>query len=346
MTTMRLVSQPEPGFVQAINNGLAFWHKNSLEIHDSASLIKLNADVDNLIRILDFALKLPGCWQPTAELIAQVFILPDRLGYWRLWQEILAAVIANSPKPDSELTLLLQCQYGKLKRSIGHFTNAVMIHQRALSHAQQLPNKDLAAKINQELAWDFYFANNLHDAIQEAEKALRIYRLNEVDVPVVHVDILRVLGICETRHGNWGKAENYLQMAFSLAKHLEDVIVPARTLIDLSILYRRMGAYEKGLDCDNQAKKLLVDTIFDDDFANVLLNMGSIYFDMGNFEAAKEAFEQGYNEYGGKSSDFNKKVHFINNLGNVYWKQGYLSKAEAFLRDALALRPKIGDEVG
>ena len=346
MTQKRLISKPTPAFVQGVRNGLAAWYEKTKGLEDSDKLAEVDADVRNLMRMLDFALQLPECWEPTAELMAQVFKLPDRRGYWNLWLEKLEGLFERIPDPNAEIAILLQIQYGKLFRLIWKQSNAINVHKKAIEQAQNLLDKEILAKAQMELAWDYYNVNNLEKAIQTGIAALNVYLDTEVESKVQHVDTLRILGICETGRGNWKQAEDYLKFAYKISCKISDVLVPARTLINLGILYRRMGYPEKGLESNNQAKALLEGTRYESDLGNILLNNGTIYYDLGNWDAAEELFLQGYNEYARKSSDVNSQMHFINNLGNVYLKQGRLQESEAYLRDALAMRPVMGGEIG
>ncbi len=340
----KLISQPTPAFVQAIKNGLSHWSSKTINL-DADSIKELDPVKKNIFLIVDYGMQLPDLWQPTAELMVQVFPLPDRNGYWNLWLEKLTAVIANAPKPTTPTLVRLQINYGKLLRSLWRLEEAKKAHHIALQDAQKIKGDVLLAHVLMEMGWDYLWENDLGKAQSVGEKALQIYEAVE-NIPIVQlVDTLRVLGTVEIRRGNVDQAIKLLNRALRGAREIRIPIVLARTYMSLGIAYRRKSDILEAMDCFEKASEVLLKTTYEGDKVSVFLNIGSLYFDQEEWDAAEIAFKRVNNRYLRESGDIDRQAALWNNLGNVYCEQGKLEEAEKFLQDALALWPRTSDEI-
>ncbi len=341
----KLISQPTLVFVQAIKNGLNHWASKTIDL-DADSIKALDPDKENIFRIVDHGLQLPELWQPTAELMIQVFPLPDRNGYWNLWLEKLAVVIHNGPKPATPTLVRLQINYGKLLRSLWQLEEAKKVHQIAMQDAQNIKDDVLLAHVLMEMGWDYLWENDLGKAQLVGENALQIFETVE-NAPIVQlIDTLRILGDIATTRGENSQAINLLKRALVYARKIRKPLVLARTYVSLGMAFRRMKDMPEALDCFDNANEALAGTTYESDKINVFLNIGSIYFDQEMWDEAEETFNKANNLYLRESGNLQSQALLWNNLGNVYWKQGRLEEAENFLRDALKIWVVIGDEVG
>ena len=340
----KLISQPAPTFVQAIKNGLEYWLSRTKDL-DAGTIKELDPEKTNLFHIVDYGLRLPELWNSTAELMVQVFPLPDRNGDWNLWLEKLNVVIDNSPKPATPTLVRLHINYGKLMRSLSEVEAALKAHHTAMHEAQNLKDDTLLANVFMEIGWDYLWKNDLDNAQLFGKKALQIYEEYHNPSNIYLVDTLRLLGSVEINRGNVDQGIHFFKKALWGAKGNKKPIVLARTYMSLGQAYQKKSNILEAMDCFGKASEVLLKTTYEDDKVNVFLNIGTLYFDQEEWAAAEAAFKMVNSRYLRETGKLITQAKLWNNLGNVYWKQGKLENAEKYLQDALGIWPKIGDEI-
>lgn len=340
----KLVSEPTPAFVQAINNGLNHWLSETIDL-DAESIREIDPQKDNLFQILEYGLQLPNLWEPIAELMIQAFPLPDRNGYWKLWVSKLKIVISNGPKSPTPNLVRLQINYGKLLRVLWQLEEAINAHLIAMHNAKITKDEYLLANVMMEMGWDYLWQNDLDNAKISGQKALQIYKSLQNHKTIQMVDTMRLLGLVETRQGNVAKAIKLLREALGGAKKIDMPVVVARTCMGLGLAYREQQNIPEAMECFGMASDVLLNTTYENDKVDVFVNFGLLYFDQGMWEAAGYAFNRANNQYLRESGDLKQQAILWNNLGNVYLKQLKFGDAENYLLEALELWPEINDEI-
>lgn len=341
----KLTSQPDPGFVRAIENGLRHWLALTEDM-DAEKIAEIDPQKDNLFRILDFGLQVLQLWTLTAELLDQIFPLADRRGYWLTWQKKILLSLDGSPQVITPLFVQLLIRYGKSQRSLWQREEAIKTHHRAMQYAQQLNKATLLARVFLELGWDYFTKSDLESATVFGEKALQLWEGTQQSEEIQVVDTLRLLGNSETGRGHIDPAIKYLKDALHKAESIRKPIVLARTYVDLSMAYQRKKDFQKALIFLRYAAEVLSKTIYDGDKFHVLNNIGTNYFEQEMWAAAEGAFLKADTRKLRESGDLVKQAMLRNNLGNVYLKQGKLEDAEWYLQESLNLHPEIGDNIG
>ena len=339
---LRLVSQPKPTYINGICNGLKHWLSETKDL-DADSIKKLAPEIENIFHIVNLGLMLPGYWELTATLMAQLFPLPDRNGYWNLWLEKLQKIVAKSPSSVTPLSIRLKIQQGKLQRTVRDVEAAIETHQQAKVDAEKIEDEALLAYAYLEIGWDYLIKNDLVNAQKFGEKAIQIFGEDTYDANLHRVDTLRLLGSVERDRGNIQESIAILKKARWGAVNIGTPIVLARTYIDLGVAYQRKPDILEAMECFGRASEVLLRTTYEGDKASVFLNMGTLYFIQGEWKAAEVTFKLVNSRYLREIGDLTSLAILWNNLGNVFGKQDKLEQAEKFLNDALDIWEETGN---
>ena len=119
----------------------------------------------------------------------------------------------------------------------------------------------------------------------------------------------------------------------------------AKALNNLGSIYFDQGNYTKAIDCHSQSLKLRQEIKDRDGISASLNNLGNVYLNRGDYIRAIQYYTKSLKEF---EESGNKKgaATALNNIGAIYKEQEEFDKALEFHRRSLKLRKEVKDEEG
>lgn len=339
-----MTQQPAPRFVQSICTGLTYWQERTNHM-DEQTIHEMDAERQNLYRIVQYGLILPETWRDTVVLVLQTFDLVEQRGYWDEWRSVLQTLLSKCPEHE----LLIQCKLlnrlGQLQRLSRQLSQAIKIHQQAYTIAQTLGNPQTLAEIHHHLLGD-YLENRQHiEAEYHGQIALTAFaELREAEGKWM-AGTLKMMGSLAKEQGDLQTAEERLSQATNIWRSLHNPVALARSLNDLANALWMAEKSDSAHKCFDEATALLAPTANEFDKAMIHINRGTLYFHQENWAQAETAFRQADSSYLHQSGHVHYQAVVANNIGNVLLKQKRLTQAESYLQNALKLWGQTNDDV-
>ncbi|MBS2213475.1 tetratricopeptide repeat protein [Carboxylicivirga mesophila] len=154
---------------------------------------------------------------------------------------------------------------------------------------------------------------------------------------------LNNLGVVFLRSGAYDKATEMFLQSKKLVQDNEDFMRLVGLELNLGAVRFHLEDYDGALAHFNEAlelnSKLLADgnDVYMNQIQIFYINIGSIYMEKGNYDAAIEYFEKALVE-SVKNNDLVQQGIASNNLGELYLKSGASEKAIRYIRDGLDVR--------
>lgn len=326
-------SRSTPRFTQIIHDALAHWQSRTATLDDDL-IQALDADRENLFRLVEFGLGLAETQRATAVLMNQLYPLVQRRSYEREWIPLLERATEDGNSADPILQVKLLNQLGQLRRLRRQLPAALAAHQEAAKLSRQASDPFLLAQTQYNLSEVYYSQRNYEAAQAQGEAALDAFSQLEVEKRWVAA-MLNTLGVIARDQGDLEKAERLLGEAAALRRELPPPLSLTRTLNDLATIWERQGKFEQAEAAYQEGNALLEETSYERDKAIIQINLGTLYYRKGQWEAAETIFRRGYSHI--PQWDITYRGSLANNLGNVLFKQGRLGEAAVYLRQAEAL---------
>lgn len=340
----KMMQQPDPRFVQSLCAGLFHWQARTSHM-DEQTIHEVDAERQNLYRIVQYGLVLPETWKDTVSLALQTFDLIERRGYWEEWGDVLQSLLSKCPEHELFLQCKLLNRLGQLQRLSRQLSQAIETHQQSYKIAQALGNLKTLAEIHHHLLEDYLANRQYAEAEYHGQTAwIMFVELKEVEQKWI-AGTLKMLGVVAGDQGDLQTAEERLSQATTIWRALDNPTALARSLSDLANTLWAAGKYAQALNCFDEAATLLTPTINEFDKAMIHINRGTLYFRQENWGQAEAAFRQADSSYLRQSGHIYYQAVVANNLGNVLLKQTCLSEAESHLRNALRLWIQANDDV-
>lgn len=339
MTAATYSLQP---FVQA---NIRYWLAACDAGLDDAALAWFDQERENLWQAIEQGLQLAGSAGEAASLVAHLFPLVERRGYWPAWIPILKqALVGAAGQPD--LAFQLRNQLGFAYRLDRQLPAAVAIHQAVAAEAT-------AAGCLLEAAEAHFHLGNAHlenHAYAEAEAngraAWQLYRQLGLDSqPRKMAAVQNLLGQVAQAGGDYETAAACLTQAVAGWRQAGDDTYLARSLINLGRTWTAAGRYEQALTVLDQAIAVLEQTGSELDKTRAYLSRGVAYYQLADWPLAERAFRQTNSAYLQRSGNAYLQAYLYNNLGHVLFKQGELAEAATVLRAAVPLWQTAGDSL-
>lgn len=187
---------------------------------------------------------------------------------------------------------------------------------------------------------EIYAENGLYaNALEYFNDVLKVYQKKTKDTLFVKVSI--EVGELYNNTKRYNNAISFIEQAIQISEHLSynDGLIKAYST--LGTTYEKQGDYVKALELEN--KSLAILNIYEDKTcrAKVYENIGSIYEDLMQYDEAFEYFEKSYQLV--KGTDSKVEANVLNNIGDVYRKQGNLTIAIKTTKESLELAVKTND---
>lgn len=332
-----------PRFTQIIHDALAHWQSRTAALDDDL-IQALDADRENLFRLVEFGLGLAETQRETAVVIRQSFHFIERRGYWREWTPFLEKAIAGCTDEHAPLKLRLLNQLGQFHRFMRQLAPALAAHKEAETLARRLENKQMLAESHCYLS-GLYLRQREYDKA-ETYGVSALDKFTEAGASEWWLAVtLSTLGELARSRGNLSLAEERLSQAVSYWRSLDDPVRIARALNDLAIVFLKAEQLGQAQRCYGEAAALLEPTNNELDKVMVQINLGVLYFKQERWTKAETAFRQADSTYLRWSPHIFYKALVANNLGNVLLKQERLGEAVSYLKNAITLWQQAEDDL-
>ncbi|MCI0558730.1 MAG: tetratricopeptide repeat protein [Nitrososphaera sp.] len=340
MNTGRL---PDPQFVENITAGLRYWQEQTDQLDDWA-ISELDAQRQNLHRMVRYGLVLPQTWRDTVVVILQSFTLVEQRGYWSEWSMVLERALSICPQGELHLRFKLLIRLGQLQRFMRQFSQAIETHYTAETVAQQLGDSQAVAEAHYNLSECYWHSRDYDKA--EHYGLLALEHFNQLDAELKwHAAVLNTLGMVAWWRGDLPLAEQRLAKAVDYCRVIGQPTQQARTLNNLAGTLRAAEKYETALQYLDEAREQLASTASELDKAMVNITRGGIYYDLQQWAKAETAFRQANSTFLVRSGHIFYQALVAQGLGNVLLKQGQLIEAEGYLREGLILWQQANDNL-
>lgn len=332
---------PSPQFVKSIAAGVAYWKQRTGNLSDQA-IVSLDAERQNLYRIVEFGLTLSETWRETAVVTLQTFDFVERYAYWQEWIPFLEQAIARCARQDRQLKIKLLNRLGQLYRFLRKLPAAINTHQKAAVIAQALNDKRMSAEVHFNLGADYLDKRDYAKAEQYGQLALA--GLAEFpQAQSLRASTLKDLGMVANAVGDLELALTRLHQSVILRRSLNQPLFLARALNDLAITLFSAQAYDEARNYLTEAMALLIPTAHELDKAKAQNNLGMIYYAQAKWPQAEQAFRQANSIYERQPGNIYHLAVGANNLGNIMLQRQNLAMAETYLRRSIELWQKIDD---
>lgn len=157
----------------------------------------------------------------------------------------------------------------------------------------------------------------------------------------VKLNITRKLKGLYLTSDNYAKASESIIKTIYLARELEEDYIKAESLVEMGVLFNRLGEEHYAIEIINRALKEKLNNINDEVFIKIYgyLNLAETYLKIGNYEKAKEYSVEieKYNIYF-KEDDFND-IYILKNIidAEIYINEENMDKAKDCLEEATNL---------
>ncbi|MEZ4727257.1 MAG: tetratricopeptide repeat protein [Caldilineaceae bacterium] len=159
------------------------------------------------------------------------------------------------------------------------------------------------------------------------------------------IDILLRLGDVLQLMGSWEEAEERYRRALSLVTHSENNSNVARCYQALGILQRSRGDFLGAHVWLQQAQACFANLQDLSRLAEVLLEIGNVYYLQGEYKDGWAYLERGLNV--ARQADNQAAVaSALHRMGSVHYSSGNYAEARTYAEQALALYEQLGNKVG
>lgn len=175
-------------------------------------------------------------------------------------------------------------------KSINKFSDAIDYYKAAYQLYTSLNSQLEAAFSLKSIAEIYTRLADFDKALDYALQAINIYQSlgHEIEIS----ETLSVIGQIYYATGNFDKALEYFSTSYDIAKSLGDDKKIINGLSWLALIYdEQKNEHEKALEVYNEALMIADSANLSESKAEVLKNLGKLYFRQNNFDKAAESFE-------------------------------------------------------
>ncbi len=213
-------------------------------------------------------------------------------------------------------------------------------YKSTLAQAQQSSDPYEKAVAHLQIARFYQDAQIFTEAIDHYNQALGSNNLLAKDT--LSVQINNCLGTIYLVLGKLDQAKDFFEEAIQVADAINYPKGMAQAKSSLGACYEKKSDYLRALSLEKESLQLFERLQDLEGIALVQENIGSIYEDLLQYDRAHEYFFEAYQYFKGSSSE--PEIKLLNNLGDIFRKQGDLQQALPYTQEALALAEKINNK--
>ena len=187
-----------------------------------------------------------------------------------------------------------------------------------------------------------YFSKDVNIAIQYIEEADSIAEITHFNKG--KAKSLYIKGITEAVQSNFDQALYHYNEALKLYENIDFKEGIANCYNAMAIAYKNKGEQRESIVCLKKSISIQK-KIGGKNLAAALINLGSIYQDLGEFDEALLYLKKALTT--AKADQNEQRVAYsLNNLGTIYMDQGNYPLALEYYRESLYINEKLGDSLG
>ena len=320
-----------------IKNNLTSWRKSVNEISE-AELATLLKDNRRMQAAIGKALSAPGLWEDTAQTILDMFVFIYRHNLKKDWAGWIESALLAAPNTKSELYCHLLGRHGQMQRLVGGkdgTARAIVIHTQALELAKALDNPILQGLGYFQLSEDFRSVNDIDQALKMGQQAVDILSQQE-HVPVPYVaSAYTALGLAYLDANDMETAKQILRKPVVLFEQNENAFEHGLSLINLGLVAHREEDYEAALHTYHQAEQILTDIQATFNLLLLYINLGSLYYHLQKYDAAREMFQKMDTPYMLENGHIWHLAMKTHGLGDIAHMLGDPARALPYLDEAV-----------
>ncbi len=280
-----------PRFATAIGNNIAYWCEQAAAQSDS-ELRTLTSHHAEIVQAAQFGAALPPTHLLTLELVETCFNLIERGRLESLWLPILETIKnmhnerladAHRHQLDYRLATLLRLQQ--------RFNEAIAL-------LDTLHGKPLTEQMQEQILVEISENWRLQGALSIAKEfALQaLVQFEQIGNQRWQATVLNNLGILDTELQDFDAAASCLERALKLEQEADDATRIVRVLTNQGRLFQQLQQPWRAMSVYLDAQAYLEQTESIGDKLTVLINLATVYMDIGQFDRAvttlKEAKSQ------------------------------------------------------
>ena len=330
-----------PQFVRSVGANLRYWLAQTADLSD-ALLDELDRERQSLLRAVQYGLKIGETAIAAAQLVAQLFELIERRGYWSEWIPIVAQARQACRQTSPTLALHLHNQQGFFLRLERELEASIACHQAVIAQARAQGERQEWAIACVYLGNAYYETHQYAEAQQVAAQALAMFP--ELTFKTQDKKIAAALNLSGLICYAQGEHETAVAMYHQAIAHWQragDHTYQARTLNNLGLALISLQRLDAALMTFDQAQEVLRSTVSELDKIKTEINRGFVYATQEAWALAEAAFRRANSPFLHQSGDTVQQAMVANNLGNVLaerenWDDArhYLKKSERLWREA------------
>ena len=227
---------------------------------------------------------------------------------------------------------------GKAYHYLGHFEKAKEFHQDGLSIAKGIGNQDLEGEAYISLGNAYHSLGDLEKAMQFHEKSLRIAQ--EDGKKGREGAAYTNLGIAYNSGSDFQKAIEFHQKALSIAKDVGDKDLEGNACINLGIAYNSLGKFPEAIEFCHRSLSITQETGNKDSEGGVYGSLGNAYRSLGDYKKAIEFHEEA-RRIAKMIGNKESELRSYGSFGIEYRYLGNVKKAITFYEKALHIAEEI-----
>ncbi len=222
---------------------------------------------------------------------------------------------------------------------------AVDRYERALALARERDDEAAVARACATLADHQETTGAVDAARAAARRGLVAAAAADATVDVdTRRRLRRNLSAARIAQGDLDRGEAAAEQLRALGRHHDDARARTEGLVKLGSTARQQGEYDRARDHLTAARELAAD-LDDALLADVHHDLGAVAHARGEFDTAREWFEEGLSNYRAVG-DRAGEAMALNNLGNVAFQRGTYDRARERYEESLRVKREIGDRHG
>ena len=287
-------------------------------------------------QVIDFALKMPGIWPQTRELLLSLSPKMEQAGYWREWIPVLSRAIPLSEElGDRRAHAELCLQVGIMQRLLANYDHARNWLQLAEDAFDSMNDCRNLARAMYRHAQAEQIAGEPDTAIKLAKRALTLFGESDPE----RGGCYSVMGAVAHDQGNREQAEQYFRLALDARRAGSNTLALAWAYADLGAALRGQKRYEEAIASYKLAFARLDATQAPAQQAVIRLNMSAVYLSMNNPQPALDLCAQ-IEPVFRRIGDVRRLIMVETNIGMAYRFLRQWGLAEQAITEAVALARK------
>jgi tetratricopeptide (TPR) repeat protein len=306
---------------------------------------ELEQERHNIYRLVEIGLGLPGMQALAAEVAAAAFPFVHAGGYWPEWMPVVERAASLYPQQPAVLRFWLLTRLGQLRRLTGKCEGALPAHAEALAIADSLGEPLLRAEGGYHLGRAYRDAHRYSEAKGVLKAARQVLGQMEGEAANrIAAMIDNASGRLAHDVGQLAEARTFMERAVAMTRTLTKTAALAEQLQDLGNIHRAAGEYEAAREAFEEALVLLPPG---HPLARVMIqyDVGVLHFAQRDFAGAEAVFRAIDWPFLRETANLHLQARVLTALGNALLYQERGADAAETLEEAIPLWQQLEDDL-